>query len=85
MTVRVLHLMHRDGLGQREHTPVGDPADHAAIAQHQAADCVCDSVERSRLGFGFDTSYVVRKESGTYSRTSDRLPGRTWRDSMVSS
>ena len=43
VAVGVLHLMHRNGLGEGEDAPVGEAADDAAILEDEGADSLGDS------------------------------------------
>lgn len=80
VAVGVLHLMHRDGLGEREDAPVGEAAHDAAILEDEGADSLGDSM-------GEDVSQWTRAIDGSkgsveaYSFTSERLPGRTYLES----
>ena len=46
VAVGVLHLMHGDGLGKGEDSPVGEAADDAAVFEDEGADGLGDSAER---------------------------------------
>lgn len=43
VAVGVLHLVHRDGLGEGEDAPVGEAADDAAVFEDEGADGLGDS------------------------------------------
>jgi hypothetical protein len=45
----VAHLMDRRRLGQREHAPVRDAADHAALLEDDVSCCQDDSAGESAL------------------------------------
>ena len=47
VAVGVAHLMRRDGLREREDTPVGDAADDTAVAEDESTDSRGDSTATS--------------------------------------
>lgn len=89
VAVGVLHLVDGDGLGEGEDAPVREAADDAAVLEYEGADGVCDPARASGQYRHMEEARCRRRgklrgggcrrgAGGTYSFTSERLPGRTW-------